>query len=77
MHQLISVLLECTDILASSFSNPSVAGVCYTSESSQPRTFLGAQSYCESLPGGNWSVVDLEDTDEELFLEVWNIHFYP
>ena len=74
---IIQMVSECVNILPDAFGNPSVPGVCYASDSYQKRTFEDALSFCRSLPGGNWSVADIEDADENLFLEVWNRDNFP
>ncbi|XP_022081683.1 macrophage mannose receptor 1-like [Acanthaster planci] len=68
---------DCLGIWPVAFSNPSVPGVCYAHESYQKFNFEGALSFCSNLPGGSWSVVDIEDAEENLFLEAWNRDNFP
>ncbi|XP_038076352.1 C-type mannose receptor 2-like [Patiria miniata] len=67
----------CLDIWPVAFSNPAVPGVCYAHESYQQFYFEDALNFCKSLPGGSWSVVDIEDAEENLFLEAWNRDNFP
>ena len=57
--------------MPTAFGNPCAPGACYVADDSVARTFWEAQAFCRSLPGGAWSVADIMDADENLFLVVW------
>ena len=77
LHLLaLTFVLECADILWGAFSNPASPTACYT-ENSQTRTWSEAQSYCSALPGGNWTLIDVEDEAEDYFLELQIRDKYP